>query len=351
MAHLLETGKEASDALEDGEAKSEGPKHTREGLIRAAENGHLKIIKEFIEDRYESIDDKRQLCYELITVAEKAKQHDVVDKLKPYYKDHLKDKIPSDMEYGAGVRLNQHYKKILLGFLTGLGRIIAESPVVLDPADPNTYVQLFSNLTDHQKKRSQEIHKINSDRDAKVLSDQDVAGIAEKLGNINNQLSELHQEKESLQKNMQENSDKLKAQEKISASQRQDLFKQQEEHKKQLAVYECSIFLYELQQEATITRQNTVNFIRANTNLYLFFRTIENLLQSLFHASLTARSGIFTTESTSTAANLVEKVPTSIIPFCKFDYTYSNRLLLIFFSGSYCRCSKINRWHCSFEIR
>lgn len=36
---------------------------------------------------------------------------------------------------------------------------------------------------------------------------------------------------------------------------RKDLLKQRQELKNQLTVYECSIFLYELQQEASITRQ------------------------------------------------------------------------------------------------
>ncbi len=72
--------------------------------------------------------------------------------LQPYYDKQLKKEIPSNIEMGSSVRLNQYYKKILLGFLTGLGKAIADSPVVLDPADPSTYKNLFSHLTDNQKK-------------------------------------------------------------------------------------------------------------------------------------------------------------------------------------------------------
>lgn len=50
---------------------------------------------------------------------------------------------------------------------------------------------------------------------------------------------------------------------------RKDFLKQRQELKNQLAVYECSIFLYELQQEASITREKTVEFVRGNTNMYL----------------------------------------------------------------------------------
>jgi len=282
----------------------------------------LKIIKEFIDDRYESKDDKRKLCFQLIDVAKKSKQHEVIGILQPYYDKQLNKELPSDIEMGSGVRLSQHYKKILFGFLTSLGRVIAESSVVLDPADPNTYKDLVSNITANQKKHSQEIHKVDSERDVKKLSDQDMININEKLTNINNELSKINEEKETLEKNMQETAQKLRTQENITAIQRLDLSKQQEEHKKQLAVYECSIFLYELQQEATLNRQNTVKFIREDTNMYLFFRTIENLLQALFYGALTARSGLFTMEKNSkygTAANAVNSVPTSIIPFCKYD--------------------------------
>jgi len=322
IAYVLETGKPAPDSTGNEELKVDGPKHTNEDLMHAAKNGHLRIIKEFIDDRYESRDYKRQLCFQLIDIAKKAKQHEVIGILQPYYDKQLKAELPSDIEAGTGVKLNQHYKRILLGFLTGLGRVIADSPVPLDPADPNTYKDFFSNITSNQKKQSQEIYKVDSEQDAKKLSDQDMMKINEKLTNINDELTKLNEEKEILEKNMQENSEKLKTQETITAIQRQELFKQQEEHKKQLAVYESSIFLYELQQEATLTRQNTVKFFRENPNMYLFFRTVENYLQALFHGSLAARSGLLTTEKNSkfgTASNVANMAPTSIVPFCKCD--------------------------------
>jgi hypothetical protein len=320
IAYVLINGQPAPDSLGENQSKSDGPKHTKEELTHAAKNGHLILIKDFLVDRYESREEKRKICFQLINVAQKAKQHEVIGILQPYYDKQLNAELPSDIETGTVIRLNQHYKKILLGFLTGLGRVIAESSVVLDPADPSTYQDLFSNMTANQRKSSQEIHKVDSERDAKKLSEQDMAKINEKLTNIDSELSKLHEEKETLEKNMQETSEQLKSQENITAIQRQDLFKQQEEHKKQLAVYECSIFLYELQQEATLNRRNTVKFIRENPNMYLFFRTIENLLQALFHGALAARSGLFTMRKNSkvgSSAKMSETVLTSIIPICK----------------------------------
>ena len=322
IAYMLENGQPAPDSRGNDDLQSSGPKHTNDVLIQAAKNGHLKIIKEFIADRYESRDEKRKLCYQLIDTARKGKQHEVVDTLQPYYDKELKRELPSDIGVGSSVRLNDHYKKILFGFLTGLSRVIANSPVVLDPMDPGTYKNLFSNLTANQKKHSQEIHKVDSQRDAKKLSDDDMASINDKLSNISNELNSIREQKEILEKDMEETSEKLKAQAQITAIQKEELWKQQEEHKKQLAVYECSIFLFELQQEATLTRKKTVDFFRENTNLYLFFRTIENVLQALFHGSLAARSGMLTIEQNTaygTASKVVDLVPASVIPLCKFD--------------------------------
>jgi hypothetical protein len=62
-----------------------------------------------------------------------------------------------------------------------------------------------------------------------------MTSINDKLSNINNELNNIKEQKEIIEKNMQETSDKLKSQEKITAIQRQKLFKQQEEHKKQLS--------------------------------------------------------------------------------------------------------------------
>lgn len=355
IAYVLETGKSAPDSIGDSDLQSNGPKHTKDALFHAAKNGHLTIIQEFINDRYESRDEKRNLCFQLIDIAKKAKQHELVGILQSYYDKQLKKELPSDIELGTTVHLNQYYKKILLGFLTGLGRIIADSPVVLDPADPSTYRDLFSNLTANQKKRSQEIHKVDSQRDAKKLSDDDMANINDKLSNISNELNSIKEQKEIVEKNMQETSDKIKAQEKITAIQRQELLKQQEEHKKQLAVYECSIFLFELQQEATLTRKKTVDFFRENTNLYLFFRTIENLLQALFHGALAARSGLLTTEKNTAAgkaSKVIDLVPASIIPLCKFDLCITSEVTnLIYSSGNNCLISTSNGWHDTFKNR
>ena len=327
IAYFLKTGQPAPDSMGDDKSKPTAPRHTREQLIKAAKNGNINTLKEFIDDHYESNGEKRQICFQLIHIAKEAKQYEVVHLLQPYYDNQLKAELPSNIESGGVVRLNEHYKKMLLGFLTGLGQVIADSPVILDPADPNTYKQLFSHLTTNQKKRSDEIHQVSSEHDAKKLSDEDMTNINKKLTSIDKELSQLKAAKEGLSKDIEETSDQLKQQKELTAIQRADLFKQRDEHRKQLAVYECSLFLYELQQESTLIRQKTVNFIRTSPNMYLFFRTIENLLQSLFHGALAARSGLLSTKA-------VDSGPSSLIPFCKFKEHFSTIIARLFFSRS-----------------
>lgn len=325
IAYVLKNGKPAPDSLEDQNSKPKGPRHSREDLINAAKNGHLNVVNEFIDDKYESFDEKREICLEMIRIARTTKQAEVVGVLEQFYKEFIKLQEPSKPNGTTGnfVRLSQYYTNILHGFLTGLGQIIADSSIVLDPADPKTYVDLFSNLTAKRKERSEEIHQVSSDEDAKRLSDADMANIDEKLRKIDDELNQLKEEKEKAEKGIQDTSNQLKEELGRTAIEREDLFKQREEHRKQIATFESSILLCQLQQEATLNRQKTVNYIRANKNMYLFFRTVENLLQALFHGVLAARSGILTTNKGDGGA-------ISLIPFCKF-VQISNRSMTFLF--------------------
>lgn len=322
IAYVLQTGKPAPYSMGDDASASTGPKHTKEALFYAAKNGHLKIIKEFIDDRYESRDEKRHLCFQLIDISKRFKQHEVSGILQPYFDKQLKAELPSDINLDGGIRLSQYYQKILIGFLTSLGNIIAESPVVLDPSDPNTYNDLFINLSTHQKQRSEEIQRVESERDAKKLNEQDISNLNEKLSNIRNELEQVNQAKEQIEKIMEEISEKIKQKNELTAIQLQDLLKQQEEHKRQLAIYECSTHLCVSKQDATLNRQNVLNFFRKqnNTNMFLFFRTIENILQALFNGILAARSNLLTTEKPTFAfvSKIMDKMPISVLPFCKY---------------------------------
>jgi hypothetical protein len=332
IAELIETGE---DVPESSENQDNQPKHDHETLVQASRNGDVKIIQEFIAQRYESREEKRRLCYELIQVAKKAKQFQIVDLLEPYYNTKLRNELASDMELGSAVTLNEHHKKILLGFLSGLGTLIANSPVVLDPADPQTYVDLFSGLTASTEKRSQQLEQVASEQDVKKLIEEDQMNTKEQLTKMNEQLEQLMASRNSLQDRVQDTDERLFEQQHLTALQRKEFAKEKEMYKQQLATYECSIFLLQRQQEATLIRQNTINFIKGNTNLIMFYQTIENRLQALFHSALAAQGGYLKTEATTAYAR-----PTTVlnkIPISKYSQrslisftTISNKILLSF---------------------
>ena len=310
IVHFLQTGRPASGSQRENPSQFSEPKHKKEVLINAARNGRLQIIKDFINDPYQSRDEKRELCLELLATAKAGNHHEVVRILQNHY-DEL-NRLPSNIGPGGGIPLSQGYEQIPRGFLTGLGQVIAESPVVLNPADPNTYKELFSHLTANHRKQSEKIRQVSSESDAKKLSEEDLKKINEKLLTIDLELNKIQVEKAKLDKDIQVTSDQLKEQKELTAIQRADLFKQRDEHKKQLAVYECSVFLYQRQQEATLNRRETIRFIYNSSNMYLFFRTVENLLQSLFHGAFAARSGLLSTRP-------ADPGPISLIPFSMFE--------------------------------
>ncbi|CAF2738176.1 unnamed protein product [Rotaria sp. Silwood2] len=315
IAELIETGKAVPQSSKHPDENNNKPKYDYETLAQAACNGHVKIIQEFIDERYESKEEKRRLCYELIQVAKTAKQFQIVDILEPYYNTKLRTQLASDMEIGSAVILGEHYKRILLGFLSALSGIIADSPVVLDPADPNTYRDLFSDLTANIAKRSQELQRVTSEQDVKKLINQDEANTKERLTKINEQLQQLLESRNSLEARIQDTDERLFKQQRLTALQRKELTKEKEVYAQQLATYECSIFLFQRQQEATLIRQKTINFIKANTNLIMFYRIIENQLDALFLSALAAQGGYLKTETTmksSVTGTIVNMLQTKI---------------------------------------
>jgi hypothetical protein len=314
IAELIETGKAVPESLMDQEEKGDQPKHDYETLVQASRDGHVKIIQEFIDQRYESKEHKRRLCYELIQVAKQAKQCQIADILEPYYKTKLRNELASDMELGGGFTLNEYHKKILRGFLSGLSDLIANSLVVLDPTDPKTYVDLFSSLTSSITKRSQELQQVTNEQDVKNLIEQDEMNTREQLTKISEQLEQLLESRDSLQARIQDADERLFQQQNLTALQRREFAKEKEIRKQQLAAYECSIFLFQRQQEATLIRQKTVDFIKGNTNLIMFYRTIENRLEALFHSVLAAQGGYLKTEITTKfgqPTKLLNQIPIS----------------------------------------
>lgn len=258
------------------------------------------------------------MCKSLIHIAKQYKQIEVFEILKAYNSEISRPEA-SDGTVGNGLSLTEREKQILHGFLGSLSELIAGSSIPLDPDDPNTYREFFSGLSFNLQARSSEAQQANNDRDVHTLSQKDMANIEKKLQKIDNDMAKVYEEKLLLMKRIEEADEQLK-QQSLSARQLKEIFENQETFEKQLAGYECSMFLYQREQEAMLNRRNTLKFIKNDTNLYLFHIIIENYMQALFTGIFAAQSGLLTTETVSgygTAAGVVKAIPTSVIPFCK----------------------------------
>ncbi|CAF2768684.1 unnamed protein product [Rotaria sp. Silwood2] len=253
-------------------------------------------MKEFCKERYESREEKRRLCCELIEIAKNHHQEEIIDILQFHYDQQLKMDIPSDIELDKIVTLDAKYKKILHGMLEGLNSIITGISVSLDPADPKTFVNLFSKLKSNVRQNSQDIGKVNTNEDIRKLIDRDVADSNEKLAKIEDRLNHLQQYNEMLMKTIRETDERLSTAQGLTAIERKKIFDEQELNKKQQAVYEASTILFRREQEILMNRRNIISFIRQNSNLFLFYRTVENRLQALFQSVLAAQGGYLQTQ-------------------------------------------------------
>ncbi|CAF1073909.1 unnamed protein product [Adineta ricciae] len=315
IVELIETGKPVF--APDDDKQSQGPKYTPERLQEAAQKGQVAIIQEFREERYDSRDEKRRLCYQILRVAENYKQFQIRDILKPYYDNDLKADIPSDISVGETITLNKPNKGILLGFLTGLGGVVTDCPILLDPTDPNTYKKLFSGLGSKLTKRLKQLKNVKNEQDAKEVYQQDSVNMDEKLNKIKIKIHELIEARKETTLRIQERDEQLSKQKDLSALERKTLFEEKEEFEQQLIVYECSISLYQREEEAISNRQKNLEFIQNDTNLYLFYRTIENRLESLFHSVLAAQSGEIQTKNSTTTTGSTKTIPSSaLLAFC-----------------------------------
>ncbi|CAF2121207.1 unnamed protein product [Rotaria magnacalcarata] len=317
IAQLIEAGKSVP-APDDSSSEPKEPVHSYDVLVEASRNGRIKILQEFCQQQYKSIEQKKQICEQLIDIAKKANQYEIQNILEPYYNKTLRTTLPSDIEIGEVVTLREDYKKILLACLCGLSEVITNSSVVLDPTDPNTYRQFFSELSVNTKKDSRDLQTIGNEQDVNILITKDSESTSQHLAKINSQLEQSMDHQKRLAASIQDKNEKLSKEHDLSPLKLKQLFEDREIQKKQLATYECSIFLYQRQLESKLSRQNTINFIKNNSNMYLFYRTIENRLEALFHSVLAAQGGYLQTTQTSkyaTAASVVNMVPTSIFPF------------------------------------
>ncbi|UJR18742.1 hypothetical protein I4U23_005648 [Adineta vaga] len=311
IVQLIETGKPVISS--DDDKKPQGPKYTLSRLRQAVRKSQIDIIREFREETYDSLDEKRQICYEIVQLAENCKQFQILDILKPYFENDLKPNLSSNIAIGDVVTLNKTYKPILLGFLTGLGNVITDCHISIDPNDPKTYKDLFSSLGSKLVARLKQLKKVENEQDIKKVYQQDSNHMKEKLNKIREELEKLEETKKETIFRIQEHNDQISKEKDLSALQRKSLFEKKEEFEKQLIAYECSISLYQREQESILNRQNKLEFMKNDFSSYLFYQTIENRLESLFQNVLAAQSGQLqiTKNSTTTTTASIKTVSSS----------------------------------------
>ncbi|CAF2521298.1 unnamed protein product [Rotaria sp. Silwood2] len=300
IAQVLKFGPNSASSLITAGKKDATPKHSYEVLAVACQNGQAKIIKEFCQERYESREEKRHLCYELIPIAKKHNQEEIANILQFHYDEQLKMDIPSDIELDKIVTLGVNYKKMLHGLLDGLSTLITGTSVDLDPTDPNTFVDLFSKLTSKARQNSTDLVNANTTESIRTLIKKDESDLNKKMNEVENRLNELEMYNKTLEDNIRETDKRLSSAQGLPATERKKIFEERELHKKQLAVYESSILVFRREQETLSNRTKTIQYIKQNPNLFLFYRTIENRLQALFTSVLAAQGGYLKTQRNTT---------------------------------------------------
>lgn len=294
IAQLIENGPDVPGSVED---QDEPAKLDRETLLQTCREGPITTIQQFINECYESREERRKLCLELIQVAEKAKQLEMAALLQEYYDTKLKNEPLPVIEPGDVVTLSKHHNKILFASLTGMSTLIANSPNTLDPADPQTYVDLFSCLMTRTEKRAEELQKVTNEQEMKKLVEQDQNNIREELAKVNEEMENITANKKSVQDQLLAMNRRLHEQEDLTATQRKAFAKEKESLKQNFASYESALVLAQRQQEETLNRKATMNLIKRNYNLSMFYQTIQNRLQALFHGVLAAQGGYLQTKS------------------------------------------------------
>ncbi|CAF1406975.1 unnamed protein product, partial [Didymodactylos carnosus] len=226
--------------------------------------------------------------------------------------------IPSDIGEGPVVRLKEEYQTMLKGLLAGLSNVIANSSVVLDPADPNTYKELFYSLNSSVEQRTSDISNIHSEQDAILLCKRDTMDLEQKILKLNLELSALATNRDMLAKRIVDTDENLKKVKDVTALQRKELFDNKDATEKQLAMLESSMYVFRRSQEAALRKKYTLEFIKEKPKLFLFFTTIEHNLQSLFNSVLVAQGGLLQRDKSNTkvgmTATTIQAIPTHWIP-------------------------------------
>jgi hypothetical protein len=292
------------------------PKYPNERLDRAVKHGETQIVKEFIDQEYQSLKEKTEQCGRMMEIARQEKQFEVLSMLQPHYAE-LSQELTSNQAAGRLINLGEVQLTMFYGFMNNLSDLITGNHATLDPANPQTYKDLFSKMISTDEKRSQAIQSLKTPQDSALFYQQELSDMQEKIENLNKNVGLMKLEKQKLTEQIHGFEKQLKD-ENLSAIDKKQYFKDKETTENALNALESSIQLSRHAHETAQKKKNLLSYIHTTPNLFVFYATIEHRLQSLFNGVLAAQSELFKTElSTKTAAGatfILENVPLDSIP-------------------------------------
>ncbi|CAF0735650.1 unnamed protein product [Adineta steineri] len=295
---------------EDEDSTITSPKYTLEQLLSAAAKGQDSIIKEFVEQRYRSLATKLDQCKQMIEIAERHDQQEVLARLRRYYASSKVDFDPSNY-----LSVTEQQKIILGGFLSYLSGLIAGSDVKLDPSDPKTYHQLYKNLHSTATERVEQLNSVQNEGDIVQIYEQDLIEVQSKLKKLQEELGQMEQNRIKMLKGIETAEEKMSQVK--TAIERRDRSKEIQEMKEQMTVLDSEVRLFKEVRLAAEKKKDILSIIQNDTNLVHFFNTVEHRLQSLFAGVYAAQAGMLKSELGSTTGMIqtaIDWIPDSIIP-------------------------------------
>ncbi|CAF3738531.1 unnamed protein product [Rotaria sordida] len=295
---------------EDEDITIAPPKYTLQQLLRASEHGQVPIIKEFVDQRYRSLAIKTDQCKQMIEVAERNNQQEVLAYLRPHHASLTAEINPSNY-----LTVTEQQKKILEGFLGYLSDLITGSDVKLDPSDPKTYHQLYKSMHSSAVERVEQLNSVQNERDIAQIHEQDLNEVQSKLEKLQEEMKRMEQSRITMMKTIETAEEKLSQAK--TAIERRDCSKEIQEMKEQMTVLVSETRLFQATRLAAEKKKDILLLIQNDPNLVHFFNTIEHRLQSLFTAVYAAQAGLLKTELgpvTGKFQKIVDWIPDSVIP-------------------------------------
>lgn len=281
IVHLIKTGQRAAV---DSQAKTTSDTiYDEKVLIEAVQYSRMEIIRQFIEQRYQSKDEKKRICDNMIRVARRGNHNEVLRLLTNYYKSEWNNENASNQIDGQnGVSSNFKDLTAMHGSLRLLNSIITGREVLLDPAHLNTYIEYYSALISNNEKQAQELASVKDLNDLRQLVEQSRLEAKKRLDVIEERLEGLDEKIDDVEERIKDIDKRLFSDEKLTALLRKDLLEQKAQLEKDRNTIQCGMQLAKKEEKVAMKRQDILEFFKKHPVLLDFYRIIEQRLQSLF---------------------------------------------------------------------